>query len=140
PLTAAPPACEWPLLSSCAARQGARAIQERLIDLAPRERTDAAGSVEDEALGELIGPVGVGEVAVGVAQVGVGDVEATREGAGVGRRVQVGDAEDSRAVPRKPLLCPLEQRSLRLAGLTPRGPEVQHDDLSTEGCQRGLSL
>jgi len=67
PWIAPPPACVWPLLSSRAARQGARAIQERLIDLAPRERADAARSIEDEALGELIGPVGVGEVAVGVA-------------------------------------------------------------------------
>ena len=44
-------------------RERDRAVEEGLVDLAAGDRDDPALAVDDEALGELVGAVGVGEVA-----------------------------------------------------------------------------
>ena len=105
-------------------------LYERLLDLAAADRDDPSRPVDDEALGELVGAVGVGEFAALVAQVGIGEMELAHETFGVGRGVLIGDAEHGGAMVFQAALGVLEQRGLRLAGFAPRGPEVEHDDLA----------
>ena len=45
-----------------------RLVDEGLFDLASGDRHDPSAAVDDEALGHLVGAVGVGEFAGGVAQ------------------------------------------------------------------------
>ena len=93
-----------------------RAVEELLVDLAAGERDDLAPAVDDEALGQLVGAVGVREGAGVVAQVRIGEVVAAHEAQRVRRGVQVGDAEHRRVVAFELRLGALEQRRLDLAG------------------------
>ena len=44
-------------------RERDRAVEESLVDLAARDRDDMALAVDHEALGQLVGAIGVGEFA-----------------------------------------------------------------------------
>ena len=81
-------------LMSCSASAMARS--RKPVDLPAGDRHDVPAAVDDEALGQLVGAVGVREVAVVVAQVGVGEVVLVDEALGVGGGVEIGDAEDRR--------------------------------------------
>src|SRR5262249_19073323 len=71
-------------LDSRALGEGYRAVEEGLADLPSRDGDDPTEPVYDEALRELVGPIGVGEGALGIAQARVGEPEAVDEAQRVG--------------------------------------------------------